>query len=429
MGHWNRGYGLMAGITVGFAVWGSVGGAGRNGEKPAAVLEEQDLAAVDTGKESLSLHALSAVLIDGDSGRVLYEKEGSSFRPMASTTKIMTCIIALENGNLEDICTVSGTAASQPKVHLGVRKGQQFYLRDLLYSLMLESHNDSAVVIAEHIGGSVERFADLMNQKARDLGCKETFFVTPNGLDASVTAKDGTVFTHGTTAAELARIMRYCIRESPKREEFLAVTGTKNYSFQDCKKKNSYSCVNHNALLSMIDGAISGKTGFTGGAGYSYVGAVENGDRTFVLALLGCGWPPHKSWKWEDAKKLLTYGQERYHYSRIKVRRDFPKIPVPNGIGKKGEKEASVTLTYGNKENQDFEILLAEGEHVKEQVKLPSVLEAPVEAGSLVGVVEYRLNDDLIRMEPVYAAHPVREKTFLYYQELVGKCFFLEKKN
>ena len=141
---------------------------------------------------------------------------------MASTTKIMTCILALEEGNLTDVVNVSENAARQPKVHLGMQMDEKFYLRDLLYSLMLESHNDSAVAIAEHIGGSVQAFADKMNAKAKEIGCKNTHFVTPNGLDG----KDEEDI-HGTTAADLAHIMRYCIKISPERERFLEITRTK----------------------------------------------------------------------------------------------------------------------------------------------------------------------------------------------------------
>lgn len=113
------------------------------------------------------LYARSAVLMDADSGRVLFGKEENVVRPMASTTKIMTCILALENMKEGQIVTASKNAASQPKVRLGMQEGETFYLKDLLYSLMLESHNDSAVAIAEGIAGSVKVFADLMNQKAK----------------------------------------------------------------------------------------------------------------------------------------------------------------------------------------------------------------------------------------------------------------------
>ena len=177
-------------------VWGSVAvqpcAMSRENTEREGIKWERSIETVQgQGKEKLRLHAVSAVLMDGVSGRILYGKEEQSFRPMASTTKIMTCILALENGNPEDICRFSSKAAAQPKVHLGAPAGTQFRLQELLYSLMLESHNDSAVAIAEQIGGSVEGFASMMNQKARDIGCKNTWFITPNGLDAVCAMPDG----------------------------------------------------------------------------------------------------------------------------------------------------------------------------------------------------------------------------------------------
>ena len=148
-------------------------------------------AASDTTEEpSFELYAQSAVLMDADSGRILYGKNMEETRPMASTTKIMTCILALERADLEDTVEVSAYAASMPDVQLNIRQGEQYRLGDLLYSLMLESHNDSAVAIAEHVGGTVEGFADLMNEKAASLGCENTWFITPNGLDASETGAE-----------------------------------------------------------------------------------------------------------------------------------------------------------------------------------------------------------------------------------------------
>ena len=131
-----------------------------------------------------SLYAKAAVLMDADSGRILYEKNGHQAMANASTTKILTCIIALENCDLDSEVTVSTLAASQPKVHLGMREGQKFYLKDLLYGLMLESYNDCAVAIAEHIAGTTGAFAKLMNDKAEEIGCEDSYFITPNGLDA-----------------------------------------------------------------------------------------------------------------------------------------------------------------------------------------------------------------------------------------------------
>lgn len=181
------------------------------------------------------LYARSACLMDADSGRVLYSKNSEQKLPMASTTKIMTCILALEDGRMDDLVTVSAYAASQPKVHMGAKTGEQFYLQDLLYALMLNSDNDAAVMIAEQVGGSVEGFAEKMNLKARELGCDDTYFITPNGLDAE--NKNG---IHSTTAKDLARILRYCIMESPKKAEFLAITQMPAYTFWNYSKTQIY---------------------------------------------------------------------------------------------------------------------------------------------------------------------------------------------
>lgn len=186
-----------------------------------------------------SLYALSAVLMDGDSGRVLFEKNGEEKRPMASTTKIMTCILILENGNPEDAAVTTSYAASMPKVHLGAVQGEEFYVKDLLYSLMLESHNDSAVILAEYLSGSVQEFALKMNEKAKEIGCQDTWFITPNGLDAQEEA-EGEIKKHSTTASDLARIMRYCIKESPQKEDFLEITKTPSYTFSDVSGRENF---------------------------------------------------------------------------------------------------------------------------------------------------------------------------------------------
>lgn len=376
----------------------------------------------------LKLHALSAVLMDADSGRVLYAKDSDIFRPMASTTKIMTCILALENGNLKDICTVSEEAAAQPKVHLGAAKGSRFYLEDLLYSLMLESHNDSAVMIAEQIGGSVEGFARMMNQKARDIGCTDTNFVTPNGLDASAETARGKEFIHGTTAEDLARIMRYCITASPKREEFLTVTGSSGYSFTDIDGRQNYHCTNHNALLTMMPGALTGKTGFTGGAGYSYVGAAEDEGRTYIIALLASGWPPHKTYKWADAKTLFQFGMEEFHYRDVFEDLGTITIPVEDGIPPRGEDKAAVGLTLGLSEDEKvLRLLLKDSENVQIRRRIPEVLQAPVGQKQIVGSIDYYLNDTLIRSWPVFASESVKKRSVPYYLTEVLELFLMRE--
>lgn len=465
-----RVYGLMAGITIGFAVWGSAGiglvqsqapvkqeisdGKWKKPEengiaretgtvreagavREARTVREAGAGQEAAGAESLVLHAQSAVLMDGDTGRVLYEKNGDQFRPMASTTKIMTCILALEQGKGDEICTVSAQASSQPKVHLGAPKDTQFYLKDLLYSLMLESHNDSAVMIAEQIGGSVEGFADMMNQKARDIGCMDTCFLTPNGLDAAVTEEDGTVRVHGTTAKDLAAIMRYCVMQSPEKEKFLEVTRTSNYSFSDLDGKRSYSCVNHNALLQMMEGALSGKTGFTGGAGYSYVGALESEGRTYILALLGCGWPPHKTYKWADARELFSYGKEKYHYDTIKEEEAKIPVLVENGISGDWEEQADQGKWFFDdpaqilaqeqvpEEEREFQVLLTGQEKPERKLELPAQLTAPVNQGDLVGCVTYSLDGIVLKTFPLYADRSVEQKGMEHCLEQIRALFLL----
>lgn len=375
-------------------------------------------------KDELNLYAQSAVLMDASTGRVLYGKNEELVRPMASTTKIMTCIVALEYGNLSDEVTASQNAASQPKVHLGVYKGEKFLLKDLLYSLMLESHNDAAMMIAEHVGGSMEGFAKMMNDKAKDIGCNNTYFITPNGLDAKE-EKDGQVKEHSTTAEDLARIMNYCIGQSPKKKEFLEITGTQSYSFQDLQRKRNYSCNNHNALLTSMSGAFSGKTGFTGGAGYSYVGALKNEDRVFTIALLGCGWPPHKTYKWSDARKLFQYGLERFRYRDVYQETRFEDIYIKEGVPPSGKLEEPVMVSCGisDSEEKSLKMLLADDEKITVQTEIPKELKAPVTKGQTVGSVVYLLNGEVLKSYPVSLKEGAKRLNAFWYAKTIIKNY------
>lgn len=370
---------------------------------------------VNANGEPKELYAQSAVMMDADSGRVLFEKNGYEKKAMASTTKIMTCILALERGNLKEPVEASKNAAGQPKVHLGVYEGEQFYLRDLLYSLMLESHNDSAVMIAEHLAGTVEKFADIMNEKAVEIGCTDTYFITPNGLDA-VDEKG----KHSTTAENLAKIMSYCITKSPKKEEFLKITGQKNYSFSDIGGKRNFSCFNHNAFLQMMEGAVSGKTGFTGDAGYCYVGALKRDDRTFVVALLGCGWPNNKTYKWADTKKLMNYGLDNFRYYDIGEIADLKAKPIKNGIpessriGDTGEVRFKVKQKAGGADR----VLLKKDEAVETDIELKRKWKAPIKKGEHAGKVLYRVGDEILREDEIVTDNRVEEIT---YSWCVGK--------
>lgn len=367
--------------------------------------------AKETPDELKNLYARSAVLIDADSGRVLFGKNETDILPMASTTKIMTCILALENMKENQICAVSEDAVRQPKVHLGMYEGEKFYLNDLLYSLMLESHNDSAVVIAEAIGGSVENFADMMNQKAAGIGCKDTYFITPNGLDASDETR-----IHSTTAKDLSLIMRYCIWESPKRKEFLEITGKASYQFSDISGKRTYSCNNHNAFLGMMDGALSGKTGFTNDAGYCYVGALKRGERTFIVALLACGWPNNKGYKWKDTRKLMEYALENYEYKSIGKSIDerivAPSVFVRGGYDKTIPFNNEIYVQTEIKDNgSENKVLLHHDEKITMKIVCENTVNAPVKKGVQVGNVFYMLNGSVINTVPIITKVSVDERS------------------
>lgn len=365
------------------------------------------------------LYAQSAVLMDADSGRILFAKNGQEERAMASTTKIMTCILALENGDLSEEITVSAEAASQPAVRLGMREGQRFRLNDLLYSLMLESHNDSAVAVAECVGGTVEGFAAMMNRKAMELGCSDTYFITPNGLDA-----EDETGKHHTTAADLARIMKYCIMDSEKKDAFLEITRTESYQFSDCDGSGSYSCSNHNSFLHMMEGALSGKTGFTADAGYCYVGALRRDDRTFIVALLACGWPNNKGYKWSDTRKLMDYALENYQYREFGTEEETVSVVVENGAAG-GFPGADGVQIGASAETEPFRVLLKSGEEIDVEYDVPESVEAPVEKGQTLGTVIYSLNSGTLREYPLTADASVRKRDFSVCLSYIRDCFFL----
>lgn len=339
-----------------------------------------------------NLYARSAVLMDADTGRILFGKNDNEVMPMASTTKIMTLLVTLEHADLDEIVEVSARAASMPDVQLHIREGERYRLQDLCYSLMLESHNDSAVAIAEHVGGTVEGFAAMMNQKAKHLGCYHTYFITPNGLDAE--DEHG---KHSTTAKDLARIMRCCI----KNETFLSITREPSWTFTDMNGNRSFTVQNKNAFLQMMEGALTGKTGFTNEAGYCYVGALERGEKRLITVVLACGWPNHKTWKWMDTKALMNYGLEDYHKETVgSDRMALEPVSVMDGQKEKVEILTDAAL-------EDF--LLKEDDEFTMEVLVPDILKAPVQAGELVGSVAYYINGQIVDLFPVYTASEVKK--------------------
>lgn len=370
-------------------------------------------------KEQLSLHAHAALLMDASSGRVLFSQNGDEVLPNASTTKIMTCILALEymEKHPEQVkntpVTVSGYAARMPKVKLGLQEGEQYNLSDLLYSLMLESHNDTAVAIAEYIAGDVDSFADRMNEKARELGCENTFFVTPNGLDKE---RDGR--WHSTTAHDLAEITAYAL----KNEAFREIIKTPSYSFSEITKGRSFCVSNKDGFLSQMEGAIGVKTGFTGKAGYCFVGALEREGKSLISVVLASGWPPDKTWKWADTKKLMEYGLEHFHKTNLAELEETKKkqlyLDVENGT------EEKAMLKYQNPNAEELTLLLCDTDTIHYEVSAPERLCAPVKENTIVGYQCYYLNGDLYKKYPILTTENIPLRTYFYCMRQIFVLYF-----
>lgn len=357
------------------------------------------------------LYAYASCLLDAENDRVLFENHGNEVLPMASTTKIMTLIVLLEHASMDEVVTVSKNAAAQPDVQLNIRTGEQYRLGDLVYSLMLESHNDVAVALAEHVGGSVEGFCAMMNAKAAALGLKDTCFETPNGLDSE---------NHHTTAIELSKIASYAI----KNPDFIKITNTATYRFQELTTGRSFTVSNKNRFLYMMDGAIGIKTGFTGKAGYCFVGALKRGEHTLIATMLACGWPPNKSYKWSDTQKLMNYGLTYFNKEPVGSRAKLSvngqqademlpdlteyrnTIPVVGGISD----EVHIAADAHSVEP----LLLAAWEQPSVEIHYEDTLFAPVMAGDVVGSIVYRIDEKVYTTAMIRTTESVAEPDFWY---------------
>lgn len=345
----------------------------------------------------LTLHAKSAIAIDECSGRVLYEKNAHEELAMASTTKIMTCLIALEyiNSQKKDIiCSFSNQAVKMPEVKLGAKTGEQYYLNDLLYSLMLESHNDTAVAIAECVAGSEENFSEFMNQKAQKLGLTHTHFVTANGLDAD---------NHYTTAYDLSMLTRYAMSN----EQFVSIVNTKEYRLHNVTGDIVHYLHNKNAFLNMMSGACGVKTGYTGNAGYCFVGALRNGEYQIITVVLSSGFPPNKTYKWDDTKRLMTYVIDNYERKKIFVPiKKYRRISVKKG-------KQSYTNTYIP---FVYETLVSEKDIIEFRYVMAEELSAPVLDNQIVGKVYICINNQTEAEAFIYTSSyvkKVKKKSFV----------------
>lgn len=351
------------------------------------------------------LNSRAAVIFDRTSKTVLYGKEENNKRPMASTTKIMTAIIVLENANLSDIVEVSKRAAGTGGSRLGLKTGDKITVNNLLYGLMLCSGNDAAVALAEHVGGSIEGFAELMNKKAKQLDLTNTSFVTPHGLDAD---------EHYTTAYELAKIADYALNI----KEFLSIVETKNYTvYINGRQKN---LTNTNELLGNLNGVYGVKTGFTNGANRCLVTATKRGDMDIICVVLGADTKKNRT---QDSAKLIEYAFASFKMVDIEkiVEEEFEEWKKGNQIEViKGDKKVvEYTCDYSN--IGKYPVSKDELPNINVQINVTSQIVAPIYNNDVVGELKVLVNNKEILKEKIVANESIYKKgIYSYFKEFIS---------
>lgn len=332
------------------------------------------------------IDSAAAIVMDTISGRVLYEKNAYSKRSVASTTKIITAILAIEKGNLEDKVAVSKRAASIRGSNIGLKQGQVYTLRELLYGLLLNSGNDAAIAIAEYIGGTVEGFAEMMNSKAAMIGARSSHFISPHGLDME---------GHYSTAYDLALIARYALRNPVFSEIVSAKTAV----------ISNKSLHNTNEMLSAYPGADGVKTGYTGKAGRCLVTSATRDNWRIISVVLGC---PSRYKRAQSSSAILDYVFFNYKpYILARKNASFKRVPVRKGV----DDSISVRAV----ENIIIPLSDSERRNIEMQVNLPDRMEAPVSAGMKVGSVRFVVNGKLLAGTDLVVENGVRRKGFLDY--------------
>lgn len=346
------------------------------------------------GNKIPKISAGAAIVLDTVSGRVLYEKNAYSRRSIASTTKIMTAIVALENGNYEEDVIVSKKAATISGSQVNIKEGKTYKLGDLMYAMMLRSGNDAAIAIAEHVGGSVEAFAEMMNRKAAEIGATNTNFVTPHGLDDP---------QHYSTPYDLALITQYALRN----EKFCKIVGTRTSSF------GGNGITNTNEMLSLYPGADGVKTGYTGQAGRCLVtSATQNGWR-IISVVLNCASRPVRA---QSSKLILDYAFGNYKsYKYLKKGQEIYEIKLNKGL----ENKISV---YSDK-NISIPLKQDEVDRVEVVYNIPKVIEAPINSDSIVGTIDYILDGKLLASSNIISRDAIGRKDFYYYFDLIFKTW------
>lgn len=342
-----------------------------------------------------------AVVIDRNSKAILYGKNENTKTKMASTTKIMTAIVVIENTDLNNIVEISSKAAGTGGSRLKIKKGDKITVKDLLYGLMLRSGNDAAVALAEYIGGNIEGFAILMNKKAKEIGLKNTNFVTPHGLDEEL---------HYTTPYELAILADYAL----KNETFANIVNTKSCNISI--NGNSRTISNTNELLGYLNGVYGVKTGFTNGAGRCLVTSIRRGDLDIICIVLGAD---TKKIRTTDSVKLIEYTFSNFIYVDIKskIEEEFQvwedinsgriniEKGIKNGINLKLE-EYSLKY-YPIKKNAE--------NRIKIEINSNLNLIAPVKINTKIGEVKVLYGENEISSLEILADEKVRKKGILDY--------------
>lgn len=314
---------------------------------------------IPVGALAMADTADCACVINAVTGEAVFEKDMNECHAMASTTKIMTAIIAIEQCDMDEEVTVSHNAAYQEGSAAYIREGNVITMRDLLYGLMLNSGNDAAVAIAEHVSGTSEAFAELMNKKAELLGLEATHFMNPNGLDDP---------EHYTTAYELALIARYAMQNA----DFRDIVGTRTYQATPINADETLYFSNHNKLLKSYDGATGIKTGYTRATGRCLVSSAERDGMEFIAVTLG------DSNDWSDHRDMLDYAFSQYYPKQVVREGMTVKVAQINGRRYNMLAKNDFTVPLKERGKTDIEVIT----HMAEQ------LEAPINAEEKVGYLD-----------------------------------------
>lgn len=353
-----------------------------------------------------------ALIYDRTSGKIMYEKNGNKQTPMASTTKIMTAIVVLENANLKDVVTIDSKAAGMGGSRLGLKKNDKITVNDLLYGLMLRSGNDAAVALANYVGGSIEGFAEMMNAKAKEMGLTNSHFVVPHGLD-----NEG----HYTTAYELAKMADYALQI----EKFKEIVSTNSTTITI----NGYpkAINNTNKLLGSVAGVYGVKTGFTNGAGRCLVAACERDNLDIITVIIGADTNNQRT---EDSKELIEYAYKEFEVVGIKEILEMQweqwkainqgRIYVEKGV------KNNVELLLEELPYENMAIAKTEVDKIEIEVNSIFYLEAPVQQNKIIGNVKVMVNGETVEVLDIMVKNEVRKREIkdylLEFMEVLGEA-------